>query len=294
MFLENFKSMKNFGTERKSSIKKYLVKILACFILDINKRHEFRSKYLSSVPIMDNSIQNLTKLRNNLLLKYIDLKQTKGLEFGPLHAPQVNNIKYNIKYADIQNREGIINYYKNDPNVIIEKIPDIDFVVSASSPSESIVEKFDYIIANHVIEHSPNPILYIQELSRLLNKNGILFMAIPDKKNTFDKNRPITTFDHLIDDYLSGADNSDITHVFEYNRFVVYENQPLNEVYKKTLLDLKKNKKFSHIHYHVFSINEFRSILNKILELKFFDMSLEYLDAPYDNVYEFYLIMRKN
>jgi 2-polyprenyl-3-methyl-5-hydroxy-6-metoxy-1,4-benzoquinol methylase len=40
---------------------------------------------------------------------------------------------------------------------------------------------FDVVISNHVIEHVPNQMLHIREVFRVLSKNGVLYLATPNK-----------------------------------------------------------------------------------------------------------------
>ncbi|MDR2720907.1 MAG: methyltransferase domain-containing protein [Puniceicoccales bacterium] len=236
---------------------------------------------------------NITVRRNKVLSKYIDIKTNKGLEIGPLHEPQIDASIYNVKYADLQNKAGLMEYYRNDPNVPLEKIPNIDYVIEASSPADAIGEIFDYIVANHVLEHCPNPISYLEELSKLLRKGGILFMAIPDKKFTFDKDRPLTTFDHIIGDYFEHATSVDFAHIFEFERIVESPQCHLEEVLHRALERIRNWKKVMHMHYHVFSCESFREILNQVLELRLLDFGCKFLDKTSENSCEFYVVLRK-
>lgn len=42
---------------------------------------------------------------------------------------------------------------------------------------------FDYVFCNHVIEHVLDPVAYMKEMYRILNKDGILFIGTPDRKS---------------------------------------------------------------------------------------------------------------
>jgi SAM-dependent methyltransferase len=46
---------------------------------------------------------------------------------------------------------------------------------------------FDYICCNHVIEHVIDPVGYLQEMYRILKKDGILFLGTPDRKSNLYK-----------------------------------------------------------------------------------------------------------
>ena len=55
---------------------------------------------------------------------------------------------------------------------------------------------FDFVILNHVIEHVANPINAIKEIFRVTR--GLVVISAPDKHFTFDKQRQLTPFDHLM------------------------------------------------------------------------------------------------
>ncbi len=52
-------------------------------------------------------------------------------------------------------------------------------VVDENLPFED--NKFDVVVSNHVIEHIPNQELHIDEIQRVLKKNGTLYLATPNK-----------------------------------------------------------------------------------------------------------------
>lgn len=45
---------------------------------------------------------------------------------------------------------------------------------------EKLVETYDVIILNHVLEHSLNPVKTLNDLTKHLNKNGILYLGVPN------------------------------------------------------------------------------------------------------------------
>ncbi|MBV9155889.1 MAG: methyltransferase domain-containing protein, partial [Acidobacteriaceae bacterium] len=63
----------------------------------------------------------------------------------------------------------------------------------------------DFVVANHFFEHSENPIRTLENLLRVLKPSGVLFMAIPDKRYTFDAERPSTAFATLRSTYKTGV-----------------------------------------------------------------------------------------
>ncbi|MFC1664919.1 methyltransferase domain-containing protein [Pseudomonadota bacterium] len=62
--------------------------------------------------------------------------------------------------------------------------------------------EFDFYITNHFIEHLVNPIRFSKELKDVMKLGSVLFLTVPVKEYTFDRNRNLTTNDHLWRDYL--------------------------------------------------------------------------------------------
>jgi SAM-dependent methyltransferase len=77
------------------------------------------------------------------------------------------------------------------------------------------VDRFDYIIATHVIEHIPQLILFFQDISKILNPQGKICLSIPDKRYCFDHFRCPTSFAECYDIYIRGITNSPF-RVLEY------------------------------------------------------------------------------
>jgi len=71
----------------------------------------------------------------------------------------------------------------------------------------------NYVASSHVIEHVANPLAAFQEWYRVLRHGGVIYMVVPDRRLTFDRGRPLTTVEHLIDDYRKNTTPCDGTHI---------------------------------------------------------------------------------
>ncbi|MDR1219035.1 MAG: class I SAM-dependent methyltransferase [Treponema sp.] len=137
--------------------------------------------------------------------------QSRVLEIGPFTKPNVPKERYKqVYYADIRSTEDVKAFYKAagwgaDPDEIV----DIDYVINEHGYADTLrdVEKFDYIVATHVIEHVPQLIAWLQDLSNILKPNGKLCLSIPDKRYTFDHYRYQTTFAECFDVYTRNIKN---------------------------------------------------------------------------------------
>jgi hypothetical protein len=149
--------------------------------------------------------KHLPRDRKDIILQHID-KNGCGLEIGPSHNPIAPKKEgYKVQIVDYMNREQLIDKFK-DHNVNVEKIKEVDFVWQGQSYAELIGEKnyYDWIIASHVIEHTPDLIGFLLDCSSILKDDGMISLAIPDKRNCFDHYRPITGISKIIDSHIQG------------------------------------------------------------------------------------------
>jgi len=75
-------------------------------------------------------------------------------------------------------------------------------LVNILSPGDDLPfkdEVFDYVFNSHVLEHIFDPIKAVEEWLRVVKKGGIIFMVIPHKERTFDKNRDLSPYQELIE-----------------------------------------------------------------------------------------------
>jgi predicted SAM-dependent methyltransferase len=59
----------------------------------------------------------------------------------------------------------------------------------------------DFVLASHVLEHMPDTIRALREWDRVVKPEGIIFLIVPHKERTFDRDRPRTRLEHHLADY---------------------------------------------------------------------------------------------
>ena len=74
---------------------------------------------------------------------------------------------------------------------------------------------YEFILSSNCLEHVANPIKALKEWVRVLKGDSLILLVLPSKEYTFDHNRPITKFKHLIEDYNNDTKESDLTHLDE-------------------------------------------------------------------------------
>jgi len=89
------------------------------------------------------------------------------------------------------------------------------YILEASDLSGVGNEQYDFLVASHSLEHCANTFKTLNEWLRVVKQGGAILIVVPDRRFTFDYNRPITTFDHLLNDYKNGVAEDDLTHLDE-------------------------------------------------------------------------------
>ena len=123
------------------------------------------------------------------------------------------------------------------------------FICEATDLGKISNASYDFILSCHSLEHVANPLKALEEWSRVLKPGGKLILVLPDKNHTFDKNRPYTTFDHLLKDYVAGTGESDESHFEEIiSCLVPGPHTNANKIRE----DLSQNALRRVAHHHVF------------------------------------------
>jgi glycosyltransferase involved in cell wall biosynthesis len=124
-----------------------------------------------------------------------------GLEIGPSHNPLAPKRQgFNVHILDHASAEELRTKYKGH-GVNLENIEEVDFVWRGEPLHELVGREqgYDWIIASHVIEHTPDLITFLAECERLLKPDGMLSLIIPDKRYCFDYFNAATSTGELLD-----------------------------------------------------------------------------------------------
>lgn len=141
----------------------------------------------------------------------------KGIEIGALNNPMPVGPGAQVSYVDRLPRDELIRLYVDvDP----KGIRPVDIVTDGETLSGVPDESQDFVIANHMVEHCEDPIGTIRHMLRVLRQGGILFMTLPDKRFTFDKARPVSTFEEVSSDFKNGPDGSLKGHYVDWLTYV--------------------------------------------------------------------------
>ncbi len=132
------------------------------------------------------------------------------------------------------------------------KTPGRQYVAEASNLHSIENASYDYVLSSHCIEHMANPLQGLAEWIRVLKQDGLLVLVVPHKDGTFDHRRPVTSLEHLIQDFDSQTDEGDLTHLEEILRLHDLSRDPGAGDLQFFQERSKRNIENRCLHHHVF------------------------------------------
>jgi SAM-dependent methyltransferase len=171
------------------------------------------------------------------------------------------------------------------PELAAEPLVEVQIVDDGETLATQADASADFIIANHFIEHTQDPLGTLENHARVLRTGGVLYLAVPDRRRTFDVDRPATPLEHVIRDHRDGPAWSRKGHQEEWARLV--DKVPEGEVARE--VERLEREDYS-IHFHVWQPSEFTELLDYARGEGGLPFSLEALKA---NDFEFIAVLRR-
>jgi SAM-dependent methyltransferase len=138
----------------------------------------------------------------------------RGLEIGPSHAPLIAKDAGPVRYVDYaltdELRRNLIS-----ATVAPDQIVEVDVAWGQARLREALGGTVDYVVASHVIEHAPDLAGWLAEIREVLAPGGLLGLAVPDRRFTFDLLRPESTAGEMVEAHLLGYRRPSIRQVFD-------------------------------------------------------------------------------
>ncbi len=134
----------------------------------------------------------LVQFHESALAHYL-LDGLRGLEIGASAHNPFGLKTLNVDYSDDYSTE----FKQSEVRMCGSYAP-----VHIVSPGDDLPFKdnvWDFVISSHVIEHFYDPIKTMKEWLRVVKPGGYVFVIAPHKERTFDRDRPRTLVDEIID-----------------------------------------------------------------------------------------------
>jgi len=128
------------------------------------------------------------------------------------------------------------------------------YISEGTNLNEIKDKTYDFILSCNNLEHIANPIKALSEWKRVIKPGGCVILILPRKESNFDHKRPITTFEHLKNDFENKTDETDLTHLNE----ILELHDLKRDVHAGSFEDFKKralnNFQNRSLHHHVFDV----------------------------------------
>jgi SAM-dependent methyltransferase len=180
-----------------------------------------------------------------------------GVEIGALHEPLYTPPKARVRYLDRLPLDKLRAHY---PELTGQPMVNVDLIDDGETLATIADGSLDFVIANHMLEHCENPLGAIRAHLRAVRKGGVLYYAVPDKRFSFDRERPLTTTEHFTEDDCLGPARSREGHFEEWVRVVMQIADP---VAARAELDRLKAINYS-IHFHVWDFDSFMDFVDLV------------------------------
>lgn len=207
----------------------------------------------------------------------------QGIEIGALYAPLKVSKRARVKYVDRLPVEALRRQYPELDGVPLVPVDIVDDGETLATLADGAQ---DFVIANHFLEHTQNPLQALRAMLRVLKPGGILYLAAPDMRQTFDREREVTPLAHLVRDFQEGPAWSRRAAFEDYVRHV-----------EKADSDAAVAAKVEHylamdysIHYHAWTEWELMEMLVYLKRQAGLSFAVELL---FHNHIEIVMILRK-
>lgn len=225
----------------------------------------------------------------------------RTLEIGPFNNPAVRtpSTQYfdTLSAQDLRSRARQIGI--DDAN-----IPDIHWVDSNGDLSV-VTEKFDICVSSHAIEHQPDLVRHLVDVERLLVLGGRYFLAVPDRRFTFDHFLKESNIAEVLDAHEERRRIHTLRSVIEHRALTTHNDaaahwqglhgDPICD-HKRVQLALEEYESTSgyiDVHAWIFTFRTFRTVVETLTSLGLINLRLERLYPTLYGSNEFYAVLTR-
>lgn len=210
------------------------------------------------------------------------------LEIGPFTTPLVRG--GGVKYFDILDGRGLLERASRIGYPVAWN-PRIDFVSPVGDLS--VVEgRFDVVVGSHVIEHQPDLVRHLRDVSRILGVSGRYLLVIPDKRYCFDHFIAESTIAGIIEAHVESRTHHAVASIVEHSALVTHndseehwagnhgrprasESTDWVTIAMREAVEARSSRTFVDVHAWQFTPHGFRDIIELLLELGLSPLSVE-------------------
>lgn len=232
------------------------------------------------------------------------------LEIGPFFSPAFRRPAANVYYLDCLSAESMRKRAEKLKGAAIGDIPEIDYVWSGQRYAELVGRKFPAVYSSHNIEHQPCLVTHLHDLESVLEEEGAIFLAIPDKRYCFDHFFPETNIVDVVEAWMEGKRRHRAKDILEH-RFFAAHNEPArhwrgdhgvnqglslleggrNASFLAELERLRCSDEYTDVHAWKFTPAIFRMLFDNLYSLKLTRLRIARVYPTVRNSNEFYAVL---
>ena len=209
-----------------------------------------------------------------------------GLEIGAGWCPLAPKKEgFRVQVLDYCDRKTLVDTWE-PRGISVEKVEEVDFVWDGRPYTELIGARhvYDWIVGSHVLEHTTDLIGFLNDCDSVLKEDGVLSLAIPDKRYSFDHFRPITGLSRVIDAARNPQKLHSVGTAAEYYLTIVTRGGSIAwdakaggdfklmyslEQAKEAMRDAGEREIYLDIHEWCFTPTSFRLMMRDLFQLGF-------------------------
>lgn len=148
----------------------------------------------------------------------------KTLEIGPFVNPALTHP--GVKYLDVLNTEEL-RQRAAAHGLSAKNLPAIDFV-SADGSLDVVDESFELVFSSHNLEHQPDLIHHLNQVSSKLVGGGCFAMLVPNARYCFDADLPLTKISDIFNAHLDRRARHTLGSVIEHRALTTHNDPALH------------------------------------------------------------------
>jgi len=179
-----------------------------------------------------------------------------GIEFGAGTSPLGVPLECDVRFADFVPEDAL--KARSYAAQGMDFVP-LSYVMGMEDMSCIADGSLDFVIAVHVIEHLRNPLRALEQASRKLRPGGYLALIVPDKTRSFDRDRDLTSLDHLVSDYEHPSAERDLDHYFDFFSKAIGFTDPSVPLEIRVRNAVANNE---DLHFHTWTYASFQAMVD--------------------------------
>jgi hypothetical protein len=221
------------------------------------------------------------------------IESERILEIGPFFSPCF--VGKNVEYIDVLDTDSLRERARK-LGLNPDGVPNIHYVAKSLSTA-NITKRYKVVFSSHNIEHQPDLISHLNEVSSKLEDDGIYAMIIPNARYCFDANLPLTKISEVLNAYFERRAIHTVGSLVEHRALTTHNDAgkhwaqqkktsaryaPINSSRVSAALKefVDSNGQYIDVHAWQFDPFSFADIIKCLIDLKLINFSKVQCNGP--------------